>query len=130
MSDVKTIFAGPGLTDQNTGDVGFAKTFQGDIVQKDQFIFGSSNMTGVGTASTVSISTITCGNPQFPGKLKVGNILKFGGLGNNLKSLVRITEVNTENVVVTGVTTVTGVTEGALFATQGSSLEVPDLTLV
>ena len=130
MSDVKTIFAGPGLTDQNTGDVGFAKTFQGDIVQKDQFIFGSSNMTGVGTASNVSISTITCGNPQFPGKLKVGNILKFGGLGNNLKSLVRITEVNTENVVVTGVTTVTGVTEGALFATQGSSLEVPDLTLV
>ena len=51
-------------------------------------------------------------------------------MGNNLKSLVRITEVNTENVVVTGVTTVTGVTEGALFATQGSSLEVPDLTLV
>ena len=67
-------------------------------------------------SSSVSISTITSGNEQFPGKLKAGNILKFGGLGNNLKSLVRITQVNADNVVVTGVATVTGVTEGALFA--------------
>ena len=126
MADVKSLYAGPDL-----GNVGSAKSFVSDVVQADQFIFGSANMTGVGTdASSVSISTITSGNEQFPGKLKVGNILKFGGLGNNLKSLVRITQVNADNVVVTGVATVTGVTEGALFATQGSSLEVPDLTLV
>ena len=131
MSDVKAIFGGPGLTDQNTGDVGFAKTFQGDIVQKDQFVFGSANMTSATGSGSVSISTITSGNPQFPGKLKVGSILKFGGLGNNLKSLVRITSVGTENVIVTGVTTVTGVTEGALYkGTANTSLEVPDLTLV
>ena len=126
MADVKSLYAGPDL-----GNVGSAKSFVSDVVQTDQFIFGSANMTGVGTDSgSVSISTITSGNEQFPGKLKVGNILKFGGLGNNLKSLVRITQVNADNVVVTGVATVTGVTEGALFATQGSSLEVPDLTLV
>ena len=126
MADVKSLYAGPDL-----GNVGSAKSFVSDVIQKDQFIFGSANMTGVGTdASSVSISTITSGNEQFPGKLKIGNILKFGGLGNNLKSLVRITAVNADNVVVTGVSTVTGVTEGALFATQGSSLEVSDLTLV
>ena len=126
MADVKSLYAGPDL-----GNVGSAKSFVSDVVQADQFIFGSANMTGVGTdGSSVSISTITSGNEQFPGKLKVGNILKFGGLGNNLKSLVRITQVNADNIVVTGVATVTGVTEGALFATQGSSLEVPDLTPV
>jgi len=126
MADVKSLYAGPDL-----GNVGSAKSFVSDVVQADQFIFGSANMTGVGTdASSVSISTITSGNEQFPGKLKVGNILKFGGLGNNLKSLVRITQVNANDILVTGVATVTGVTEGALFATQGSSLEVPDLTLV
>ena len=126
MADVKSLYAGPDL-----GNVGSAKSFVSDVVQTDQFIFGSANMTGVGTdASSVSISTITSGNEQFPGKLKVGNILKFGGLGNNLKSLVRITQVNANDIIVTGVATVTGVTEGALFATQGSSLEVPDLTLV
>ena len=77
-------------------------------------------MTEVGTGSgSVSISTITSGNEQFPGKLKVGNILKFGGLDDNLKSLVRITEVNASDIVVTGVATVTGVTEGALQINTG-----------
>ena len=48
--------------------------------------------------TNVSISTITSGNEQFPGKLKVGNILKFGGLGNNLKSLVEL-QVNADNIL-------------------------------
>jgi len=126
MADVKSLYAGPDL-----GNVGSAKSFVSDVVQSDQFIFGSANMTSATGSGSVSISTITSGNEQFPGKLKVGNILKFGGLGNNLKSLVRITEVNANNIVVTGVTTVTGVTEGALYkSTAGTSLEVPDLTLV
>jgi len=126
MADVKSLYAGPDL-----GNVGSAKSFVSDVVQADQFIFGSANMTSATGSGSVSISTITSGNEQFPGKLKVGNILKFGGLGNNLKSLVRITQVNADNIVVTGVTTVTGVTEGALYkSTAGTSLEVPDLTLV
>ena len=126
MADVKSLYAGPDL-----GNVGSAKSFVSDVVQVDQFIFGSANMTSATGSGSVSISTITSGNEQFPGKLKVGNILKFGGLGNNLKSLVRITQVNADNIVVTGVTTVTGVTEGALYkSTAGTSLEVPDLTLV
>ena len=126
MADVKSLYAGPDL-----GNVGSAKSFVSDVVQADQFIFGSANMTSATGSGSVSISTITSGNDLFPGKLKVGNILKFGGLGNNLKSLVRITEVNANDVVVTGVTTVTGVTEGALYkSTAGTSLEVADLTLV
>ena len=38
IRDVKSIFGGPGLTDQNSGDVGFARTFTGDIKLKDEFV--------------------------------------------------------------------------------------------
>ena len=126
MQDVKSVYGGPDL-----GNVGFAKTFNGDVIQRAVIEFGDANMTSATGSGAVSISTITSGNPLFPGTLKVGNILRFGGLGNNDKSLVRITEVNTTNVVVTGVTTVSGVTEGALYkGSAGTSLQVPDLTLL
>jgi len=131
VRDVKSIFGGPGLTDQNSGDVGFAKTFSGDIILRDEFIFGSANVTSSTGSGGSGVSTITSGNPQFPGKIKVGNILKFGGLGKNNKTLVRVTTVNTNDVIVTGITTVSGVAEGFLpLGTAGSSTEVPDLTLV
>ena len=131
IRDVKSIYGGPGLTDQNSGDVGFARTFTGDVKLRDEFIFGSANVTSSTDTGGSGVSTITSGNPQFPGKLKVGNILKFGGLGKNLKTLARITEVNTNDVLVTGITTVSGVAEGFLpLGSVNTSVEVPDLTLV
>ena len=42
----------------------------------------------------LELSTITSGNEQFPGKVKVGNILKFGGLGKNTKTLAKVTAVS------------------------------------
>ena len=131
VRDVKSIFGGTEITDQNSGDVGFARTFTGDVKLKDEFIFGSANVTSSTNTGGSGVSTITSGNPQFPGKLKVGNILKFGGLGKNLKTLARITEVNTNDVLVTGITTVSGVAEGVLpLGSVNTSVEVPDLTLV
>ena len=47
MADVKSLYAGQ----HNLGNVGSAKSFVSDVIQKDQFIFGSANMTGVGTGS-------------------------------------------------------------------------------
>ena len=131
VRDVKSIFGGPGLTDQSSGDVGFARTFTGYVKLRDEFIFGSANVTSSTGSGGSGVSTITSGNPQFPGKVKVGNILKFGGLGKNNKTLARVTAVNTNDVVVTGVTTVSGLVEGFLpLGTAGASVEVPDLTLV
>ena len=131
VRDVKSIFGGPGLTDQNSGDVGFARTFTGDVKLRDEFIFGSANVTSSTGSGGSGVSTITSGNLQFPGKLKVGNILKFGGLGKNTKTLARVTAVSSSSVVVAGVTTVAGVAEGFLpLGTAGGSVEVPDLTLV
>ena len=128
VRDVKSIFGGPGLTDQNSGDVGFARTFTGDIKLKDEFIFGSGSITSIN--GTTGFSTITSSNPQFPAKVKVGNILKFG-IGNNDFSFARVTAVGTNDITVPGVTTVTGVCSG-LPVTSGTKnpTTVSDLTLI
>ena len=119
MQDVKSIYGGPDL-----GNVGFAKTFNGDIIQRSVIDFGNAQFTAKDNAT--GVCTVTSENPLFPGTLKVGNILSFGGLGNNVPSFARITEVNTNDVKVTGVTTVTGVASGAIptSATQISSLRL------
>ena len=82
VGDAKSLYAGP-----NLGNVGSAKSFVADVVQQDEFIFGSANVTSSTGSGGSGVSTITSGNPQFPGKVKVGNILKFGGLGKNNKTL-------------------------------------------
>ena len=136
ISDVKSLYAGP-----NLGNVGSAKSFVADVVQEDLFNFGNATITVVD--GTTGLSTITCGNPLFPSRLKVGNLLSFGGLDNDLKSMVRITEVGTSSISVTGVATVTGVTEGqlplissvgvttgALDSEVNGFLNTPDLTLI
>ena len=64
----------------------------------------------IGAKSTsTGLSVITCENDVFPGILKVGNVLKFNGLGNDVPSYARVTSTSTTNVSVTGISTVTGV---------------------
>jgi len=128
MGDVKQLYGGPQLGDRVGAGIG---TFCADVIQTDAFTFGEATMTSSTGSGAVSISTITSENTLFPGKLRVDNILSFGGLGNNESSYVRITEVNAANVVVTGVSTVTGVQQGALYkGTAGTTLNVPNLKLV
>ena len=107
MQDVKSLYGGP-----DNGDVGFAKTFNGDVIQSPIIDFGNAQFTAKDNAT--GVCTVTSESSLFPGTLKVGNILSFGGLGNNVPSFARITEVNTNDVKVTGVTTVTGVASGAI----------------
>ena len=92
--------------------VGFVRPFNGDVIQRPVADFGNASITGVN--GSTGISTVTSESALFPGTLKVGNILSFGGLGNSVPSFARITEVNTNNVKITGVTTVSGVVSGQL----------------
>ena len=139
VSDVKSIFGGPGISNQaGDNNVGFARTFNADLIQKNSFLFGDGTITVVN--GTTGLSTVTSSNPQFPGKIKVGSLLSFGGLNNDLKSIVRVVEKGTSSVSVTGVTTVAGVTEGQLplinsvgvttVAGELGFLNTPDLTLL
>ena len=76
------------------------------------------------------LSTITSSNPQFPAKLKVGNILKFGA-GSNDSNFARVTVVGTNDITVTGVTTVSGVCDGGLpEGSDALNTTLSDLTLV
>ena len=107
MGDVKSLYAGPGI-----GTIGYAVTFTGDTLQRNEWVIGDSVITEVN--GTTGLSTITSGNPQFPGVLKKGNILKFDGLNNNDSTYVRVVSVGTNEISVTGVTTISGVAEGEL----------------
>ena len=117
MQDVKAVYGGPDL-----GNVGFAKTFNGDIIQRPVINFGNAQFSA--KTPQTGLCTVTSESALFPGTLKVGNILSFGGLGNNVPSFARVVTVNTNDVHVTGVTTVTGVASGEIptSSTNVSSL--------
>ena len=128
VRDVKSLYGGPGLTDQNSGDVGFARTFTGDVKLRNEFIFGNGLLKR--SDLTTGLSTVTSSNPQFPAKLKVGNILKFG-TGSNDPNFARVTVVGTNDITVTGVTTVAGVCDGGLpEGSDALNTTLSDLTLV
>jgi hypothetical protein len=128
VRDVKSIFGGTEITDQNSGDVGFARTFTGDVKLRNEFVFGNGLLKR--SDLTTGLSTITSSNPQFPAKLKVGNILKFGA-GSNDSNFARVTVVGTNDITVTGVTTVSGVCDGGLpEGSDALNTTLSDLTLV
>ena len=133
MGDVKAVYAGPGI-----GTIGYGVTFTGDVVQENELVFGSATITAVN--GSTGISTVTCGHPLFPGDIKIGNLVKFNGLDNNDPTYARVTATSTSNISITGVTTVSGVANGALptigkvgvvtSVNNSAFLNTPDLTLI
>ena len=130
MEDVKQLYSGPELGDTAVEGIG---SFAANVKQETKYTYGSARMSSALGSGEVSISTITSEDPLFPGNLKIGNILSFGGLGNNEPSYVGVTSIHTghSQVIVTGIATVTGVVEGALYkGTAGTNLDVSNLKLV
>jgi len=130
MEDVKQLYSGPELGDTAVEGIG---SFAANVKQQPYYTYGSARMTSSTGSGAVSISTITSEDALFPGNLKIGNILSFGGLGNNEQSYVGVTSIHTghSQVIVTGIATVTGVVEGALYkGTAGTNLDVSNLKLV
>ena len=129
MNDVKSIYGGP-----DNGNVGFARTFNADVVQTEQITIGDASFTIIDAAT--GICTVTSSSQQFPGKIKINNILRFGGLGNDVPSFARVVTVGSDNITVTGVTTVTGVVSGHIPSksdvgvTTTGHFNVSDLTVM
>ncbi len=126
ISDVKSIYGGPDITDTSSGDAGYAVTFAADTIQSPTLFYGDAKITAKN--GTTGLSTVTSSNPLFPGKLKRHNILRFGGLGNDVPTYAKVEVVNANDVEVLGVGTVTGVVEGEL--PLASDLTTFDLTLL
>ncbi len=134
ISDVKSVFGNTNGPSMNT--VGAAQTFSADTVQTNVVNIGIATLSPAAWDSSLSgypsgtISSIRSTNPIFPGDIKVGNILKFSPSQTsefNEPIMASVVSVGTTHVVVTGVSTVTGVADGKLPAV---TTQVSDLTLV
>ncbi len=134
ISDVRSVFGNTNGVGMNT--VGAAQTFSADTLQTPITNIGIATISGHVIDDTLlgypsaSISTVRSTNPQFPGQLKVGNILQFSSNQTSEYDepiLANVVSVGSTHVVITGVNTVTGVADGKLPA---SVIEVSDLKVV
>jgi hypothetical protein len=134
ISDVKSVFGNTNGPSMNT--VGAAQTFSADTIQTNTTVIGIATFTphntntGLSGYPSNSISTCRSTNPLFPGNIKVGNILKFSPSQTsefNEPIMASVVSVGTTHVVVTGVSTVTGVADGKLPSVL---TQVSDLTVV
>ena len=96
--------------------VGSASTFTADTIQTELLNIGVSTISGF--SGSGGISTISSINPQFPGQLKVKNLLKFSNQTSPDPVFAEVVSVGSSVVTVTGIQTVTGVVDGDLPADQ------------
>lgn len=104
VNDVKSVY----------GIVGTAYTFTADVKQYTSKQVGQVNITA---ADPTGISTVTSTTNTFTGSVSVGNLVAFTTPGISTVNYARVTRVGTNNLTITGVTTVTGICEGKLPTT-------------
>lgn len=109
------------ITSYGTGDVkslhgvvGSASTFTADTRQYSSVNVGSVNI----TASSGGISTVTSSDFTFVGIATVGNLVSFSNAGLTTSVFAKIETVSERIITISGVTTVTGICEGALPSTD------------
>ena len=112
ISDVQSLY----------GIVGTANTFTADVIQTPLKVIGIASI----TASSGGISTITS-QYTFPGVVTTGNIISYSRAGFTDKSYAKVTDVLTNSIKISGITTVIGICDGAL---PTSSIQVTDLTVL
>ena len=103
-SDIKSVF----------GIVGSASTFSADVIQENFYEYGSATITG----ASGGVSTVTVAGAVFPGIVTTGNIVSYQRSSLTDISYARVTTVNTNNLVIEAVESVTGVNNGALPTSQ------------
>ena len=126
VSDIRSVFGNTNGPDMNT--VGAAQTFSADTIQTPITDIGVGTISQyVWNSTSGAISTVRSTSPNFPGQIQTGNLIRFSGTNTVDPVLASVVSVGTTHVVVTGVTTVTGVADGKL---PGSVTQVSDLAVV
>jgi hypothetical protein len=120
ISDIQSVY----------GKVGVGTTFAADTIPLTE------STIGIATISTVNASgesTIISANPLFPSLISVGDLISYTttDVAQSFTDPVfaQVKTVNDANIVVAGVTTVSGICQGRLPET-GSRIEVTDLKLL
>lgn len=118
------------ITSYGTGDVkslygivGSAATFTADTRQYPSVNVGLVNITPVSSG----ISTVTSSDFTFVGVATVGNLVSFSNVGLTTSVFARVVSVSEKSITISGVTTVTGICEGALPTT---SINPSDFTIL
>jgi hypothetical protein len=110
VDQVKSIFA----------RVGTANTFNADIKPFTSFNVGFVTMTPrVPTGANAGICTVRSTNFNFVGIATFGSLVSFTNVNAGLSTVTfaKVIEVNKNNIIITGVTTVIGICDGALPTT-------------
>jgi hypothetical protein len=118
------------ITSYGTGDVkslygivGSASTFTADTRQYSSVNVGLVNITPVSSG----ISTVTSSDFTFVGVATAGNLVSFSNVGLTTSVFARVVSVSEKSITISGVTTVTGICEGALPTT---SINPSDFTIL
>jgi hypothetical protein len=112
------------LSQYNTG-VGDT-IFTADIIPTTQYFVGLASITARSASGISSISVSTNTNFTFSNNVKVGGLVGFTSSGSSVPTYCKVTVVNDKSIVVTGVTTVTGICEGSA---PSSSATLNDLRI-
>lgn len=104
LGDAKSIY----------GIVGSAYTFTGDIKQTSLVNIGSVNI----SAASGGISTVTYPNTIFSGIVTTGNLVSFTDPGSTDNTYAKVESVSQNTIQISGITTVSGICEGALPTTE------------
>ena len=103
-NDVKSLY----------GIVGSAYTFTADLKQYSNYQIGLVNVSGI----SGGVSTVTSTNSIFTGIATVGNLVSFSNPGLTVPTFARINQVSQNSLVISGITTVSGVCDGRLPSTN------------
>ena len=103
--------------------VGAAGTYTADIIPQVTEVIGIASI----TAHHSGISTINSPGTAWPGIVTTGNVVQFSIPTNDFPSFARVTQVNTNSIQVSGVTTITAYREGGLPTV---ATEVTDFSVV
>ena len=112
------------------GKVGVGTTFAADVIPSPQATIGIATITAVNSSGN---STVISANPQFPGLVSVGDLVSYTSTDTNQSFtdpvFATVQSVSDASIVISGVTTVTGICEGRL-PTTGTRIEVTDLKVL
>ena len=129
ISDVKSVYSNTGIAAGTNGDaIAGINTFSANVVQTTSSIIGVSSISAINLVT--GISTITSSNKNFPGNLKVNNLIQYSDpTTSDDPIMARVVGIVTaaRQVTVSGVSTITGTVDGAL---PTSSFTTSDLEIV
>ncbi len=112
ISDIKSVY----------GVVGVAKTFTADLLQTVKSEIGIASISAYSGVCTITTPTTT-----WPGIVTTGNLIQYAIPGLTDISYAKVDSVNTNSIVVSGVSTITGFVDGGL---PSSTTEVTDLAVI